>query len=381
MRKSVIRRAIPILAAWTLASPIAACTTHVEGPEWLGTREWIDSVEVVRNPAEPILPREAARAERLWSTATTDAEDPDSLWQEAAALTVGEDHIHVLDAMANRVYGVRASDGQWVSTLGRKGRGPGELARPLDVMMLGSAVAVLDGGKGTIERFTADGGTLDPIRLPSITFTAFPLDSTRVAVGGMRGTLILRAGSEPTAVQLEDPVAMPEGPGSSCRPLGHVADSLARWSCVAPHVQILDTLGRGVREILLGLEPVRTDEALLDEFLNEVRRTLASTNMASEEIERMMATTRDSYTYSRRWRRLRRDDVTGMLGFWEQAPDDLDPGPATLHLLRADGAWLATVGFDHRWVAFAMHDGNVYALERDPDTDLATLVAYRLVLE
>lgn len=28
-----------------------------------------------------------------------------------------------------------------------------------------------------------------------------------------------------------------------------------------------------------------------------------------------------------------------------------------------------------------MRDGNVYALERDPDTDLASLAAYRIVLE
>jgi len=45
-------------------------------------------------------------------------------------------------------------------------------------------------------------------------------------------------------------------------------------------------------------------------------------------------------------------------------------GPATLHLLSEDGVYLARVAFHVAWRDFTLEDGVVYALTRNPDTDL-----------
>jgi len=65
---------------------------------------------------------------------------------------------------------------------------------------------------------------------------------------------------------------------------------------------------------------------------------------------------------------------------WEQASEDFGGGPATLHLFDASGVYLARVTFERRWYDFDVVGDQIYALERDPDTDLATLVAYRVLI-
>lgn len=374
-----------VFALVVAGAALAASACATDDAEWLGTREQVGSVEVIRNPPAPMLASAEARAEQLWiATSPDDATaNPDSLWQQAAALTVGAGHVHVLDRMAARVYVIRQSDGVQTATWGRKGRGPGELARPQSIITLGDAIGVVDGGKGTIERFAQDGSSLDPIRLPGITFTALALDSARLALAAIGGTKIFRPGSEPVTLELEPPVALTDGPGLGCRRLGQISDKLVRLSCVAGHAQVLDTLGRGIREIVLPFGPLRTADSTLERFIAEVRRDMASLNrgIPTTELERVVASTREAYSHLRRFREFRHDAATGMLALWEQLPDDLTRGPATLHLLREDGAWLATIPFEREWVAFEIADGRVYALERDPDTDVPYLAAYRLVLD
>ncbi|HEX7118027.1 MAG TPA: hypothetical protein VF212_04530 [Longimicrobiales bacterium] len=55
----------------------------------------------------------------------------------------------------------------------------------------------------------------------------------------------------------------------------------------------------------------------------------------------------------------------------------LDRLAARVYAHRAsDGIYLARVPFERAWFSFDAAGGRVCALERDPDTDLATLVAY-----
>ena len=330
-----------------------------------------------------MLDSSRARVERLWMMPApeNDAGTVDSVWQDARALAVAGDTVFVLDRMAARVYVVRASDGRWLATWGRKGRGPGELARPADIMMLGATVGVLDGGKGTIERFAPDGASLDPVRLPGITFTARPLDSMRLVMAGMRDPEVFRIGGQATTLEFEPPVALPEGPPQGCRRLGQVGGIIVRLSCIQPHIQMLDTLGRGIREITLAREPVQTEDTVLQRFTTEIRQMMASTNLSSAQIDQQVTSTREAYRFHRRWRELLRDPSSGMLALWEQTPEDLGRGAATIHLLRENGEWLATLPFTESWTAFEIAGGTIYALSRDPDTDVARLVAYRLRIE
>jgi hypothetical protein len=64
----------------------------------------------------------------------------------------------------------------------------------------------------------------------------------------------------------------------------------------------------------------------------------------------------------------------------EQNPDEFGSGNATLHFLSPGGVYLAKADFPRSWRDFTLADGVVYALTRDPTTDLITLRAYRLNL-
>lgn len=69
--------------------------------EWQGTREQLAGVEVVRNPATPMLDCGAARAGRLWRSGPREGSaPPDSLWQNAASLALVADDVFVLDRMS-----------------------------------------------------------------------------------------------------------------------------------------------------------------------------------------------------------------------------------------------------------------------------------------
>ena len=77
---------------------------------------------------------------------------------------------------------------------------------------------------------------------------------------------------------------------------------------------------------------------------------------------------------------LRFDASRSLAAFLEQNPEEFGYGNATLHFLSRDGVYLAKVSFSSPWEDFAMDDGVVYALIRDPITDLKTLTAFRVDL-
>ena len=77
---------------------------------------------------------------------------------------------------------------------------------------------------------------------------------------------------------------------------------------------------------------------------------------------------------------LRFDPVGRFAAFLEQNPDEFGAGNGTLHVLSEDGVYLASLDFPDAWRDFTIHDGVVYALTRDSETDLITLRAYRVDL-
>ena len=77
---------------------------------------------------------------------------------------------------------------------------------------------------------------------------------------------------------------------------------------------------------------------------------------------------------------LRFDPSGRFAAFLEQNPDEFGSGSATLHFLSKDGIYLAKVAFPTAWRDFTMDNGVVYALTRNPTTDLITLEAFRVDL-
>ena len=78
------------------------------------------------------------------------------------------------------------------------------------------------------------------------------------------------------------------------------------------------------------------------------------------------------------FRKIRFDDEGHLAGLWQQNPEDFGSGPATLHLLSIDGIYLARLEFDRPWADFDLSGARLFALSRDPVTDLATLRAFDL---
>ncbi len=82
---------------------LSACGSSADAPAWAGRREVIDSVEVVWNPAEPVLPAGHATLIPLWHTQPPE-ENPDSIWEQPSAIRVAAHGVYVLDNQASRVY-------------------------------------------------------------------------------------------------------------------------------------------------------------------------------------------------------------------------------------------------------------------------------------
>lgn len=100
------------------------------------------------------------------------------LWAPIDLASAG-DRIWVLDAGAARVFGYDRG-GTHRITLGRKGRGPGEMNQPLALGVEGDTVWVLDAGNRRIEYFSTTGAAIGSDPLPD----SLPPPVDLVRVGG-----------------------------------------------------------------------------------------------------------------------------------------------------------------------------------------------------
>ena len=66
------------------------------------------------------------------------------------------------------------------------------------------------------------------------------------------------------------------------------------------------------------------------------------------------------------------------MAIWEQNPEDFGSGNASLHVLSTAGIYLGVLEFHRAWSAFDLKNDVLYALSRDPETDLVTLEAFSL---
>lgn len=128
--------------------------------------------------------------------------------------------VYVLDARNGRV-AVFDSAGAHLASMGRKGKGPGELDRPSTLHLeADGTVAVLDHGRGGVARFAPDGRALDT-HAPGIPLA---FDYARVAGGAVAAVF------EPGAVFRERLVFVD---GARQRPLGVVERPTKRVSYAA----------------------------------------------------------------------------------------------------------------------------------------------------
>jgi hypothetical protein len=384
----------------------SGCGAGESAGEWRGSREVIDGVEIVRNPGTPLLKGGEVTAERLWAVAGegalvalegVDATSSEPLeWADPTALARGGEHLYILDPMESRVHVLSAADGRWIRAIGRKGRGPGELERPFRIAALEGILVVGNGGRATFDIFAADGSYLRSVPIGGISVGLHPLSGGRIlantAAPGPDGSIqggwrLYRLEGDAGAPELIESwpssVAVPgaevEGGSLECIRTGTAGAQIIRFSCAVPHLQLLDGEGRLLREFLFDRAPDLISDAEREAQVEMVRETMSRTpGMPPAMIQHMVETTRDESRIRRSFRAVREDPATGILALWEQSPDDLGSGPATLHLFSRSGIYLAQLPFERSWVDFDLSGSTLFALERDPESDLVRAVAYRI---
>lgn len=167
-------------AAVTLAAALAACGgADADRPapaRWGGTVDTLATgAVVVRNPDAPQWDSASAwRVREDLRIGSADEEGPATFGSIADVAVDAAGRIYVLDGQAQEIR-VFAPDGAHLRTIGRKGRGPGELADAVALRMRPGRTEfwVVDYGNARYARFDTAGRQLGTMRRP-FGFRAYP---------------------------------------------------------------------------------------------------------------------------------------------------------------------------------------------------------------
>ncbi|MGW8265494.1 MAG: hypothetical protein ACWGSQ_03950 [Longimicrobiales bacterium] len=350
----------------------SACS---DAPRWTGSVEVRDGIEVISNPGDPVLREDQGVTSELWNVQGPDWVDPSRVHAQSGLITL-------VDPPANQVHLLLAS-GEAQPSIGRPGGGPGEFLRLLDAFPDGDRLVVLDGGRGGVQYLDLEGRYLSSLHLEGQPWDGFLLDGGRLLVKGeflsdpteesFGDWVTVTDDGKPSAFTSHTLEPSPEEQGVQCSDLFPWAGGAARLRFTTPQIQLFGPAGGLRREIRIDLpvEPVSDSER--DLALSALRRTLAGRGLPPEFIQQNLR-----WRVKCRFGPLRFDPSGRFAAFLEQNPDNFGSGPATLHFLSQDGVYLARVPFPTPWRDFALDDGVIYALTRDPTTDVISLTAYRV---
>ena len=376
------RRVSPITVAMLIPA-LAACAAGDSGARtWAGTRDTVAGVEIVRNPAAPLLTDGAVVAIDLWAV-DGNVETADApVWERPSAVRASGGSVYVFDRMAGRVYRYSATDGTLLNTMGRKGGGPGEVAEPIAFAVRAGEIVIADGA-AEMEVFDSVGMHIRSIRPNGMVFDVFPLDPDRLLfhlaqfTGASRWAILGPDGARRSLDPPDWTTAAPQDVPDCIRDATG-GPMILRAHCSMLRVQFIRDDGTPEREITVDRAPEYSTEAELEAFADQARRDLSRLGAPPEQVERAIRDLAEQRRVKQIFAGVRRDSGTGHTWVWEQRSEHFGGGPATLHLFDDTGVYLARVTFDRPWYDFDVAGYRIYALERDPETDLATLVAYRV---
>jgi len=368
-----------------LIPTLAACAAGDSGArEWAGTRDTIAGVEIVRNPSAPLLADGAVAATELWAVDGNNETGGAPMWERPSSVRAHGGSVYVLDRMAGHVYRYSAEDGSLLATIGRKGQGPGEVAEPMAFAVRAGEVIIAD-AMSEMEVFDTLGTHLRSIRPNGIVFDVYPFGPDRLLLHFARFTSGSRwavLGPDGERQPLDPPAWTAEAPQDvpDCILEATSGPRILRAHCSMLRVQFIRDDGAPQRETTVDRRPEYSTEAELEAFAARARQDISRLGAPTDQVERAVRDLVEQRRVKQIFAGVRRDTETGHTWVWEQASEDFGGGPATLHLFDASGVYLARVTFERRWYDFDVVGDQIYALERDPDTDLATLVAYRVLI-
>lgn len=132
-----------------------------KGESWEGTIQEKDGVMVVRNPNEPLHKPDVFLLEEDFCI-TSEEMNTEFIFQTLYDLVVDEDeNIYVSDMNAAHIL-VFNKIGKHIRTIGKKGQGPGEIARPLSICISPpDKLLVIDVGQFCVHYFSLKGKFLE----------------------------------------------------------------------------------------------------------------------------------------------------------------------------------------------------------------------------
>jgi len=134
---------------------------------WKGDMKTKDGVTVVSNPSKSMLGKASAELEELWRVGG-DTDDEDEFFGLILGIIVDEKgNVYSLDFQLNEVK-VYDADGEFVTSFGREGEGPGEFRFPTGLMLLpDDKLGVIQAAPGRIVVFTRDGAPAGEYPIPT----------------------------------------------------------------------------------------------------------------------------------------------------------------------------------------------------------------------
>jgi hypothetical protein len=331
----------------------------------------------IQNPATPLAGPGEVSAHLLWSSAGPTEGD---YWEAPNWVHADDDVVLVVDRQASKIHRL-SPEGVALPSLGEPGGGPGQYRRIIDAIPTEAGLFVIDGGNGRVEILGSRGEILASSPLGQVVFSVVPLGETGVAVSGILGS-DQKWQRIDAAAKLED-VVFPEfiDPDTSeaapSRP-GRWDGQRARLRYTSPQIQVFSDTG--VLERIVDI-PLPTEEATdqeIEGLVAEMAAVLAEDGIPSGVIQQQADQLRSRPRAKLRFRDFRFDRASGLAAIWEQNPEDFGSGNASLHLLSTAGIYLGALEFHRAWSAFDLENGVLYALSRDPGTDLVTLEAFSL---
>jgi hypothetical protein len=150
-------RALALLGLLLMAAPLA----HAE---WQGSESYIDGRMVISNPETPAYGAERHVLTEVWRRG---GEEDEVFFGTIAEFLHDENgNIYLLDGQMSEIK-VFAPDGEWLSTLGRQGEGPGEFQNGADMFWTSTGeIGVVQAWPGKVVMLTADGHPGSTFSLP-----------------------------------------------------------------------------------------------------------------------------------------------------------------------------------------------------------------------
>jgi hypothetical protein len=366
------------LALITICS-FGACS---EAPQWPGSVEQRDGIEVIHNPADPLLPESEALVSELWTV-----HEPG--WVDPSRVHARSGTVIVVDPPANQIHIVSGS-GRAQRSIGRPGGGPGEFLRLLDAFFDGDRIVVLDAGKGSVEYLDLEGNHLASLHIDGQPWGGFPLGDGTLLVKGeflsdpteeTYGDWVrIKEGEDPSAFSALALEPLPEEQGVRCSDLSQWAGGAARLRFTTPRIQVFDPAGDLILESRIDLPVEEVSDAERAAALSDLERRLTGRGLPPTFIQQNLIVQEERWSVKCRFGPLRYDSSGRLAAFLEQNPDEFGSGNATLHALTPDGIYLARSAFPTAWRDFTLDDGVIYALTRNPATDVVSLTAFQLDL-